>query len=114
MAEPLRYIINEHGERVSVVLDVSEYQRLAPSSPPDDDLLVGLSQAELHALAQSTLGPVDQARLDDLLSQSAETKLSPPEIAELDRLLEQVDQLTILKTRARYTLAQQQKSASPP
>lgn len=114
MAEPLRYITNEHGERISVVLDLDEYRRLVPTSPPDDDLLLGLSQAELQALAQSTLGPVDQVRLDDLLSQNAETQLSPPEVAELDRLLEQVDQLNILKTRARYTLAQQQKSASPP
>jgi hypothetical protein len=35
---------------------------------------------------------------------SAESQLSVDEVANLDRLLAQVDQLTILKTRARYTL----------
>jgi hypothetical protein len=53
----------------------------------DLELLVGLSYDELEALADSVLAPSAQHRLDDLL--------------------ERVDQLTILKTRARYTLRQQ-------
>jgi hypothetical protein len=33
-------------------------------------------------------------------------------VCELDRLLERVDQLTVLKTRARYTLQHSQAGAS--
>ena len=105
MSEPLRYITNEQGERVGVLLDVEEYRRLVNPPVTDSDLLVGLSQAELQALAQSVLAPVDQAHLDDLLARHAEKEISAHELAQLDRLLEQVDQLNILKTRARYTLA---------
>jgi hypothetical protein len=39
-----------------------------------------------------------------MLVRNAEAQLSADEVANLDRLLAQVDQLTILKTRARYTL----------
>ena len=112
MSEPLRYITNEQGERVGVLLDVDEYHRLASLSVIDSDLLVGLSQAELQALAQSALAPGDQARLDDLLARHAETQLSPEELAELDRFLEQIDHLNILKTRARYTLNHRQESTT--
>jgi hypothetical protein len=67
--------------------------------------LVGLSPEELDALADGILAPASQARLDDLLDRNRENRLSCEESTELDRLLRQVDQLTILKTRARYTLA---------
>jgi hypothetical protein len=66
--------------------------------------LIGLSQDELQALADSKLAPAAQNQLNDLLVQNAESQLSADEVANLDRLLAQVDQLTILKTRARYTL----------
>jgi hypothetical protein len=66
--------------------------------------LTGLSSDELNALADVVLTPAFQARLDDLLNRNAESQLSDDENAELDRLLAQVDQLTLLKTRARYTL----------
>jgi len=52
--------------------------------------------------------------LDDLLARNAETQLSPHEITQLDQLLEQVDQLNILKTRARYTLTHQPELATAP
>lgn len=107
MAESLRYMTNEQGTRIGVVLDLAEYHRLI-QQPLDADLLPGLSQAELQALAQSRLAPVAQARLDELLARLAAVPLAAEETAELDQLLEQVDQLTILKTRARYTLARQE------
>ena len=72
----------------------------------DSELLIGLSDDELEALADSMLAPSAQARLDELLALAAEEPLSDEEQAELDRLLNKVDQLTILKTRARYTLHQ--------
>jgi hypothetical protein len=71
------------------------------------ELLVGLSHDELEALADSLLAPSAQSRMDDLLERNAENRLGADEHLELDRLLKRVDQLTILKTRARYTLRQQ-------
>jgi hypothetical protein len=107
MARSRRYITNEQGERIGVLLDLDEYQQLTRLFPPDPDLLMELSAAELQALAQSALAPAEQSRLDDLLARNADTTLSKAEQTELDRLLHHVDQLTILKTRARYTLAHQ-------
>jgi hypothetical protein len=71
------------------------------------ELLVGLSQGELTALADGLLAPSAQGRLDDLLERNTEGKLSPSEITELDALLARVDQLNLVKARARWTLRQQ-------
>jgi hypothetical protein len=68
------------------------------------EMLTSLSVAELEALADGLLVPARQARLDDLLANNGEGSLSVQERRELDHLLELVDQLTLLKTRARYTL----------
>ncbi len=73
----------------------------------DSELLVGLSHEELEALADSMLVPSAQSRLDDLLERNAHGQLGDEEQLELDCLLARVDQLTILKTRANYTLRQQ-------
>ena len=54
-----------------------------------------------------------QARLTELLARNAQHQLEATEVSELDRLLERVDQLTVLKTRARYTLQHYQAGASP-
>ena len=78
----------------------------------DPELLVGLSADELEALSDSLLAPSAQARLDELLARNAQKQLEGSEVAELDRLLERVDQLTVLKTRARYTLQHHQAGAS--
>ena len=73
----------------------------------ESELLVGLTDDELEALADSLLAPSAQARLDELLARIAVNQLSQKDQVELDRLLARVDQLTILKTRATYTLRQQ-------
>jgi hypothetical protein len=78
----------------------------------DSELLVGLSVEELEALADSLLAPAAQARLDDLVSRQKEKLLSAGEEQELDSLLRKVDQLTILKTRARYTLNQERAATT--
>jgi hypothetical protein len=70
------------------------------------DLLIGFSVEELEALADGQLAPAAQARLDDLLARRKAEPLSPGEENELFSLLQKTDQLTILKTRARYTLSQ--------
>ena len=72
----------------------------------DPEMLTSLSVGELEALAEGLLAPARQARLDDLLTKNGEGSLSVQERRELDRLLELVDQLTLLKSRARYTLSQ--------
>jgi hypothetical protein len=74
----------------------------------DPEVLFGLSSGELEALAEGMLAPSLQARMDELIAQSKQRRLSSEESAELDRLLARVDQLTLVKTRARYTLRQQQ------
>ena len=70
----------------------------------DSEMLTSLSVAELEALADGLLAPARQARLDELLAKNGEGSLVGDERSELDRLLELADQLTVLKTRARYTL----------
>ena len=78
----------------------------------DSELLVGLSVDELEALADGLLAPAAQVRLSDLLARKKEKQLPPEKEQELDRLLQKVDQLTILKTRARYTLNQAKVEAT--
>ncbi|MGL6075944.1 MAG: hypothetical protein ACRC8S_17440 [Fimbriiglobus sp.] len=68
--------------------------------------LTSLSVAELEALADGMLSPTAQQRLDELLDASKQKTFSPADRAELDLLLERADCLTVLKTRARYTLSQ--------
>ena len=102
----IQYLTNEQGQKTGVLLDVALYQRLTGQKSPDPDLLFDLSQDELTALANSQLAPITQSRLDELLAQQNEHPLTNQETEELDHLLFQIDQLTILKTRARYTLSQ--------
>lgn len=111
MTDSARYLVNEQGDRIGIVLDIEQYQRLVTPLAADPDFLVGISAAELHALANCKLAPSDQAQLDELLAKQAETQLSEAEIAQVDRLLAEADALTLLKTRARYTLQQQNQSA---
>jgi len=62
---------------------------------------------EREALADAKLAPSSQARLDQLLAEYSQRQLSGDEAKVLDQLLAKIDELTILKTRARYTLKQQ-------
>lgn len=64
-----------------------------------------LSQAELRAFADATIAPGHQATLHELLEKNQRGALLVAEDAELDRLLEEVDQVALLKARARYTLS---------
>jgi hypothetical protein len=106
LSDQVRYITNEQGERVGVLLDWALYRRLTQQTIIDGELLVGLDRPTLLALAESKLALGAQARLNELLARNTEGELSAEENNELDNLLAQVDQLTILKTRARYTLNQ--------
>jgi len=106
----VQYVINEQGQRTGVLLGVDVYQRLIGQKPADPDLLIGMSRAELEALSASQLSLVSQTRLNELLARQKEGVLVEAEAAELDELLAHVDQLTLLKTRARYTLVQMNAS----
>ena len=74
------------------------------------EMLISLSEEELEALADSRLAPSAQARLDELLAEGG--SLSVGERQEIDRILRQADQLTVLKTRARYTLRESKVAAA--
>ena len=76
------------------------------------ELLIGPSVDELEPLADSLLAPAAQARLDDLLARRNEQPLSAEEETELDSLLQKTDHVTILKTRAWYTLSQAKVEAT--
>tara|TARA_R110002049_G_scaffold285698_4_gene467066 strand:+ start:227765 stop:228013 length:249 start_codon:yes stop_codon:yes gene_type:complete len=73
----------------------------------ESKILPSVSTAGLEALANSMLAPRSQSRLDELLRRNSEGELSKVEIDELDSLLEQVDELNLLKARAEYTLRHQ-------
>ena len=70
----------------------------------DEDLLSNINLAELQALSAIALAQPLQTQLSDLLDRNSEHQLSPEDLIQLDRILEQVDQLNLLKARARYTL----------
>ncbi len=101
---PVQYLIEESGKRIGVVLSWADYQELCAARSGDPELLVGLSDAELEVLADGMLAPRLQKRLNHLLQLNRENALDSDTKQELDRLLEQVDQMNVLKARALYTL----------
>lgn len=104
MPESVQYVTNTQGERVGVLLDLQTYSQLIHPSSIDAECLTGMSVEELEALASCKLALSDQTRLDELTAKHSEAALTAIEITELDDLLAKADRLTILKTRARYTL----------
>ena len=66
MPNQLRYITNENGEQIGVVLNIEHYQHLRTQieANVDAELLAGISSAELEALAESMLAPSAQMRLN--------------------------------------------------
>lgn len=78
----------------------------------ESEVLTGLSVPELEALADGVLAPAAQSRLRDLLERSVNGQLTSGEQRELDRLVGIIDQLNILKTRARFTLNRDQMEAA--
>jgi len=111
---PVQYLVEEDGQRTGVVLSWEDYQNLQAALSTDPDLLVGLDETELQVLAEGMLSAPHQERLDELLQLNREAKLSPSEQTELDRLLEYVDSMNVLKARAIYTLQQQLGAAVAP
>ncbi len=100
----VQYVTNENGKQVGVLLDITTYQHLIASAPSDPELLTDLNREELEALAESKIALETQTQLDDLLQKQEKQTLSDAENSQLENILAQIDQLTILKTRAKYTL----------
>jgi hypothetical protein len=106
MQEP-RFLTNQQGQ-VEVVLDVATYERLVRSQSSDPKLLRDLSREQLEALAKSTLTTVEESTLHSLVEKKKAQGLTAEETKQLGVLLEQVDQLALVKARALYTLHKMQ------
>jgi hypothetical protein len=78
--------------------------------PNETNILPNVATAGLEAVAAAMLAPKSQSRLDDLLARNSQGKLSDLESRELDSLIEQIDELNLLKARAEFTLRQQRAS----
>jgi hypothetical protein len=100
----VQYITRENGQRVGVVLAWEDFRNIQARLLDDPDLLPGLSETELYALSEGVLAAEHQERLSALLERNREQTLTEREAEELDRYLEQIDSLNILKARARLTL----------
>jgi F420-0:gamma-glutamyl ligase len=113
MSETVRYITDDTGKQVGVLLDLEAYRQLtnpllSDSAERDEVVrrcLVGLSPADLLVLANCKISPAEQSRLDDLLAKQAEEgELMGEDSIEVDRILAEADSLMVLKARAMYTL----------
>jgi hypothetical protein len=62
-----RFLTNDQGEPVEVVLDFDTYKKLLGSPTQDPKLLRDLSQEQLEALAASKLTTDTQAQLRSLI-----------------------------------------------
>lgn len=75
------------------------------------NILPNVSVSGLEALANAMLVPKTHAKLDGLLARNADGELSEQELDELDSIIQQVDELNLLKARADYTLRHQDKTS---
>ncbi|MGB0561084.1 MAG: hypothetical protein ACPGVO_04685 [Spirulinaceae cyanobacterium] len=108
----VQYITDENGQRLGVMLDITTYEQLTHPLASDSECLLNISAAELHAFANLELALNTQHTLNTLLSKNNQAQLTEAESQTLDQLLEQIDQLTLLKARARYTLQRRQELES--
>lgn len=73
-----------------------EDQRLEP--------IIGLTYTELRALADAVVAADRQERLQQLLTDNRTRSLTPEEDTTLNDLLDEADQVALLKARALYTI----------
>jgi len=76
----------------------------------ETNLLPNVGTAGLKALAGAKLAPQAQSRLDELLELNSAGRISKAERAELDTILQEIDELNLIKARAEYTLRHQSGS----
>jgi hypothetical protein len=101
---PVEYLVSEDGRRTGVVLRWEDYEKLTSQSVADPDLLYGMNEAELRALATGMLASPHDERLNGLLARNQQGRLSVDEARELDELVNYLDQMNVLKARALLTL----------
>jgi hypothetical protein len=70
------------------------------------DSLTNLSKSELETLANLIVSPEFQNKLSDFLVKNQEGEIGEGELAELDEMLAEVDQLMLVKAKAMHTLHQ--------
>ena len=104
MSDSVRYITDDTGHQIEVLLDLDAYRKLTNPLLNDRNCLIGLSREELLVLANCKISLAEQSRLDRLLLRNSESKLSEIETLELDEILAEADYLMILKARVLYTL----------
>ena len=102
----VEYLVREDGERTGVVLNWQDYQKLRARLEVDPDLLIGLDVETLSAIANGVLSASHQQQLEALLERNRTDGLAPEEQSELDRLLDDIDRMNLLKARAIYALKQ--------
>jgi hypothetical protein len=97
-------------DQVEMAGELLRNQRFALRSKPTgrgEELipLSNMSLQELQVLAEAVVAPDRQQQLKALLDKNRRGKLSPEEQAILDEMLAEVDQVALLKARARYTMS---------
>lgn len=80
------------------------------AGPAPLQMLPGLGETELRALAIAVVAPGRQRRMKMLLGRNARGEATQEEQRELDELLEEADRVALLKARAAYTLARIHRS----
>lgn len=74
--------------------------------------LTGLGDRELQALAHAVVSAEKQQQLQGLLAANRSQTLTTSEMETLDALLDEIDQVALLKARAFYTLQLRQKAST--
>ena len=111
LPDPIYRQLQQTAHRTKRRLEDVLLQTIAGNLPPGTEDAPSDMQAELQALqwindndlwaiARSKIPPEQQARQEDLLFQNQRGALSPEERAELDRLGDLIDRLTLKKAYA--------------
>jgi len=100
------------AEDLLQTLRTSSTKKAVDAAKPPLAPVVGLTEGELKALAESVVAPDRQQQIQTLLEMNRAQGLSAKTEAELDELLAEVDQVALLKARALYTLKLKQDNTS--
>lgn len=99
--------VSDQVELAEALLHNVHAAMLEAAEPGNGQNLVplnGLSEEELQALANAVVSPEHQVQLQTLLAENRNRDLTAPQTEVLDSLLDEIDQVALLKARALYTL----------
>lgn len=106
----LKQVANAQQQSIEEVVRTLVMQELpiAPALPAEEEAELAafahLSDEVLWLIARSTLTPAEQAELAILNDQAQRAPLSPTQIEQRDRLLEQYDRVIVRRARAAEVL----------